>query len=347
MPRKAADPRHWATGLRKLIKNQYGSFWGVEEQGGKVKLVYRSRFEGAPLRRSAATLDLPWSSASTTEVLKAIEKYERRMDETGLTLAELHKFAGSTKKLIQGQIDWPALQKRFLENLATELRGSTISHYRTTTKRFLELINGTKPPASGQEAERQYVEQFQADLAPGSGGRRRGIKDLGRFLKWAVEREGAPRIWLPSPSEKQAELIGYADASRTKIKPPIKEHQLSWLLDELERTGEKELRLAIGLVGLFGLRPAELAAMRMEENGDLWIQKIKRNRADMRRSAVDQQRHGERLVISIDIPDRIGLGQELAEQWAEKKTRLPKSIQFQIDRKGQHGFDYEDVGQAF
>ena len=60
------------------------------------------------------------------------------------------------------------------------------------------------------------------------------------------------------------ELIGHADRPH-EDSVPIKPEQLAALLDALREAGKDELHLAVALVGLFGLRPAELGVLRVEE----------------------------------------------------------------------------------
>ena len=81
-------------------------------------------------------------------------------------------------------------------------------------------------------------------------------------------------------------MVGESQTTRkAKLTPPLKPEQLAALLDQLEADGKSELRLAVGLVwfglvGLFGLRPAELAALRVEDkdgNLKLRVGQVKRN----------------------------------------------------------------------
>ena len=68
---------------------------------------------------------------------------------------------------------------------------------------------------------------------------------------------------MPLEGEQLEELIGTADAGpgADELTPPVKPQQLAGLLDHLREDGKDEFWLAVALVGLFGLRPAELAAL--------------------------------------------------------------------------------------
>ena len=50
---------------------------------------------------------------------------------------------------------------------------------------------------------------------------------------------------------------------------PVKPDQLQWLLETWDAEAKRpELRLAIALVGLYGLRPAELGTLRIDKEGE-------------------------------------------------------------------------------
>ena len=79
--------------------------------------------------------------------------------------------------------------------------------------------------------------------------------DVARFLTFAVKRCGADSRWLPLQGEELSDLVGVREVAEEDT-PPIKPERLFGLLDSLHET--PELRLAVALVGLFGLRPSEL-----------------------------------------------------------------------------------------
>jgi integrase len=72
------------------------------------------------------------------------------------------------------------------------------------------------------------------------------------LLRFAVTKCGAADRWLP-PADLE-ELVGLREISTTDT-TPIKPDQLERLLEGIR---QPSLRLAVALVGLFGLRPAEL-----------------------------------------------------------------------------------------
>ena len=105
-------------------------------------------------------------------------------------------------------------------------------------------------------------------------GRKRNLLDVARFLTFAVKKCGADSRWLPLQGEELSELVGVREVAEQDT-PPIKPEQLSALLDSLDES--PEVRLAVALVGLFGLRPSELMELEVRE-GNLYVGQTKRNR---------------------------------------------------------------------
>ena len=96
------------------------------------------------------------------------------------------------------------------------------------------------------------------------------------------------------------------------------------------------VHLAVGLVGLFGLRPAELAVLRVDDEGRLRVGEVKRNRWAMRRAK------SERLAVGIDIPGRDGEGRRILQLYASGLVKLPLRILTTIERG-----EFKPVGEAF
>lgn len=122
-----------------------------------------------------------------------------------------------------------------------------------------------------------------------------------------------------------------------ELTPPIKPDQLAALLDQLEMDGRADLRLAVALVGLYGLRPAELAALKVED-GRLYVGgQVKRNKRTMANPKPS------RLVAALDIPGREGEGARVLNQYISGLIKLPNAIQTQVGK----GNAYKGVGDAF
>jgi integrase len=164
---------------------------------------------------------------------------------------------------------------------------------------------------------------------------------VARFLNYAVDECGAPTRFYPPSKNKINELIGSAETTASeRLTPPIKPEDLAALLDQLEADGEYELRLAVGLVGLFGLRPAELAVLTVKE-GLGRVGHVKRNSTSMGAKAKPTRR-----VMALDVPGLEGEGERMLQLYASGLLRLPKSLRNQIAMVEEKG-KFQDVGADF
>lgn len=309
----------WEALLRDQIKLEHGRGWSISPQSGKVKLTRRHK-DGT---RTSVMLDIPWAPTSGTAVLQAVSGLVHRMEDQSMGLRRAHDLT-ETKPNVAGGLDWEAAARAFLDS-RRDRKERTLADTRTRVKRALATLGGKPAPRDGASLMIAYEKQYLRDLPPGSAGRRRNLQDVAAFLRFAVQRCGAESRWMPVSGEERQELIGAADGRDAHLTPPIKPEQLADLLDALEADGRHDLRLAVGLVGLYGLRPAELATLRME--GDqLRVGQVKRSAHDLRKSARAQALAKDRLVLPLDIPGREGLGAQFAAQWASGLVKLPPQI---------------------
>ena len=145
---------------------------------------------------------------------------------------------------------------------------------------------------------------------------------------------GASDRWMPPPAEVIEELVGHADRPH-EDSVPIKPEQLAALLDALRDAGKNELHLAVSLVGLFGLRPAELGVLRIDE-GRLFVGSVKRNIRTLKSSKPD------RRVLPLDLPGREGEGARAVALLHSEQVKLPKAILSKKEARSHKG-----VGDAF
>lgn len=279
-------------------------------------------------------------------MVKALRQVMERQNTTLAKAYKLHR-QNTLPTIGGGGLNWLAITNAFLDDLRSKgFKDATIRLYKRPCDGLMELIESDEPPTTGPELQQQYFNAYLKHLSSGSWGRKRNIDLLGIILRYAVEKGGAPEQWLPITAKERQELAGPADSDDATDRPPIKPEQLSKLLDAIEQAGHHELYLAVGLVGLFGLRPCELATMEYRE-GNLYVGKVKRNSADMKRSGLDQKRKGKRLALAIDVPGKEGLGEQLAESWGTGRRKLPASIQTLIDKHKDGRDVLQRVGNTF
>lgn len=248
----------WDQLLRKQIKLEHGRGWSISPQSGKAKVTRRHQ-DGS---RLSVTLAIPWAASSGSAINAAIKRLRDLMEERGLGLREAHELSGLTDAAAgptEG-LNWQRVAEQFLASRA-DRRESTLYDLRFRVANALKSLSTKPRPKDGRSLMRAYAAQHFAKCPPGGVGRKAHLGDLAALLNFAVNRCGADTCWKPIEGEELRELIGAADRPLgDELTRPIKPEQLAGLLDALEADGKAELRLAVGLVGLFGLRPAELGS---------------------------------------------------------------------------------------
>ncbi len=331
----AAPAPRWAQDLRSQLKREHGFGWSVRDIRGRVQLTRRWEDD----TRSAVLLPIAWNPSCGREVLNAVAEIRQRMESHNLSLSEALKLlegAGGELADPQGAVNWRAVAAAFLET-RSDRRQTTQRDLRSRVERALSSLTHQPKPRSGPELMRRYAADHFANCPPGGQGRKRQLLDVAALLRFAVEHQGAPMRWQPLEGEALEALIGTADrSSGDHLKPPLKPDQLATLLDALEASGNSELWLAVGLVGLYGLRPAELAALEIQDGRLKVGSYVKRNRRTMKSSAPP------RLVLPLDLPGREGEGKRLLELFHSGLVKLPQPVRTAICSG-----DFKRVGDAF
>ena len=107
----------------------------------------------------------------------------------------------------------------------------------------------------------------------------------------------------------------------------------------LESNNKPQLRLAVRLVGLFNLRPAELAVLSVED-GNTFVGNVKTKRK--------MKKKEQRRVIPLDLPSLPNEVEHLVKQLQTGLVVFPIAIQNAIKRsKAKERPDYKNVGDVF
>jgi integrase len=248
---------------------------------------------------------------------------------------------------------WKATADEFLESLSSNRLTTQILAERRVRRAVKSLT--TKPrPRNYESLLRRYAKQHFYDkfgnVKTPAGGveRRRSLQEVKRFLEFAVRVCNAPKRYLPTKNPRlELELIGKSPVTtKQKRTVPLKPADFSAFLDWLEAHDKPELRLAVGLVGYFGLRNSELAVLQPNpERGELRVgMNVKSNAKTELRGTREP-----RLVLPLAVEGRpINEAQDMLAQYASGLLKLPKAIRNQIewvDNKEKGHF--QDVGEAF
>ena len=306
----------WKDILRQQIKNEHGFGWNVSEQSEKTKVVRRYEDDS----RSSVMLPIEWKASNAREIADSVARLKEIMDDQNVGLSEAFKLIDfELEEDLRNQINWKNIAKNFKES-RKDRRETTKRDLNKRIENALISLQTTPKPKDGKSLFRSYAEQHFDKCPAGGQGRKRHFGDVAAFLRFAVERGGAPNRWMPMEGDELQELIGASDDSGESLTPPVKPEQLAALLDSLEADGKTELWLAVGLVGLFGLRPSELKVLRIEED-KLYVGSVKRNKSSLGKKKKD------RLVFPLDIPKREGEGKRMLDLYISGLVKLPTQIE--------------------
>lgn len=341
----------WDRRLRRRLKDQHGFGLRLREKNGKTQFALRCTGGAGEY----VVLPFAFHPANQEGITAAIAHLLATMREQGITLREAHRRCfpngavsqEKTQALIRGidHIEWESIAKAFLESR----RDNRVTTQRDTACRIqkaLEVLSSRPLPRDGASLMRAYATRHFAETPEGGQGRKRHLVDVAAFLRFAVQERGVPAVWLPLEGHKREALIGSRDRADEELTVPIKPEQFAALLDALERDEKHELRLAVALVGFFGLRPAELAVMKVQ-GGELRVGSgVKRN------PRTKKTPRPPRLVLGLDLEARAGQADTTLRLLESGLVKLPGAVRTQIDkcvgpRGDVIGASLKPVGDAF
>ena len=302
----------WIDDVRGVLKREHGKGWSVQQQSGKIKLVRRVPGQSS---KQAITTQLPWRASSQTKLLSLVVELRQKMEDLGLSMADAHKLMVVTPEAVPGQLDWEEVARRYEQQRVLESSQSTFDREeRHKVAKALELLSKKRgAPKDGNALFQAYSSQHFSNLAPGKDGRKRHLLDLSNLLEFAVNKCGLTSNGCHRRKTKISPWQPNGSIAPTTIKP----EQLEGLLHSLD--DKPELRLAVALVGLYGLRPAELMVLFLED-GDLKVGNVKRNRKTAKNPKPP------RLALPLDLLSMPGEGQRVLQLYTSGLVQLPTSI---------------------
>ena len=311
----ASSARDWAADLKAAIKRDFplGGFT-VREENGRVMLQKRWRDSG---QRRNAVLPFAWNEGRHTDILGFIAKVNDHIQK-GMNLKEaVHlqwPVTGEAGAGPKATTNWPEIVDRFREHKvgSGQIKASTWQlNYRKLFSDALAVLASSNAPTNGPA-----LVQAMAQGDPGTCGRIRRVERVSGMLKFAVKKCGIDQRWLPPTDEDLADIKGHknpnvpAKALNAGAAIPIKDDQFLALLDGIE---DPRWKLAVGLCGVFGLRPVELKYIRADGDG-LWCDYQKRNG-----TGSSPKRH----IEALDPLQRPGLGAQLLVTLSSGAVKLP------------------------
>ena len=335
MPRTNVKVNSWVSDLRRQIKRKCVG-WKVQEQSGKVR-IFHTLEDGS---RPSVTTDIEWRVSNSTAIQNEVVVLMKTMAEHSCGIKDAFARNKQVHGVVTGNgiqtgdIDWQAIADNFLAT-KTGHRVTTLRDTKARVEKALALFNKSPRPTDGHSLMKAYAKAYFAKCPAGGNGRKRGLGDIAAFLNYAVDKAGAPSRFMPLEGADRYVLIGTADNADDSLTPPVKPEQLAGLLDALQADEKSDLWLAVALVGCFGLRPAELAALSIED-GKLYVgSQVKRNARSMKKATT------KRRVLALEVDGR-GDGAKALAQYDSGLVKLPKAV-----RKAIESGEFKKVGDAF
>ena len=340
----------WDEILRAAIKHECGAGWSIVEQSGKAKVTRIYRDEGNKRVTRSKQLPIEWKATNSSKIQNAVIRLHNLIFERNISLAEavrLDEAASVSDKPDAPETaseGWDVIAEDFLQTKQGR-RSNTLKDLELRVERTVKALEHKPMPIDGKSLMKKYAQLYFSEMKSGGEGRKRNLNDVSAFLKFAVQEKGKPTRYLPPQKSFIDELVGESETTRkAKLTPPLKPEQLAALLDQLEADGKHDLHLAVGLVGLYGLRPAELAVLQVVEDKD---KNLKLRVGQVKRNAKTMNRKKElRLVIPIDIDGRQGEAQRLLRLYHSELVKLPASLLKQIELVEEKK-KFQDVGHEF
>jgi integrase len=284
--------------VRQTVKGTHGAGWLLRSCRGDKTQIIRCWEDGT---RSSAVVPIKWDKKNATRLAALIERLTKLLDEHGLGLQEAVGIASpseedSASEILEGKADWEEIALRFEKDLIGTGLVSANTYKREGglyVRRTLNLLSGQNQPKSGAGVLAGLLKNHQ--LEPGSVGRKRMVAYAARFMNYGVEQYGAPERFRPPINRQRFEG---QRSDRPSVGTPLMDGQLIQLIEAIKNPHWK---LAVGLAGVFGLRPFEIWHCK-PEGGGLRVQGIKRNKSG---------RAADRLVLPLDPEGQAGMGESL------------------------------------
>tara|TARA_Y100001972_G_C7629381_1_gene315853 strand:+ start:240 stop:1463 length:1224 start_codon:yes stop_codon:yes gene_type:complete len=308
-----SDP--WIKTVRKMVKNAHGSGWVIEEQSGKIKILRRMP-DG---RRPSFITNLKFAPSSYAALIELFDKGINNIEQLNKPFKEAFELANIARptNINNGKINWDEIKIKYKKSRVPNKISETnwINNEKVRIERACEILNAERYGVfSGKECIEKYADLYIQKLPVGSTGRKRNLLDVARFLDFAVDKCGIDPTWKPLRGDELKDLIGKREES-TKPTVPLKPDELFNLIDSLY--SKPELKLAVSLVGLYGLRPHELQTLEIVED-NIYVTSKKRNKYT--------NKFRRRIVIALDLEELPNEGSKVMNQFKSKLIKLPDSI---------------------
>ena len=315
MPKKRANTEPWEERLREAVKEQHRFGYSIRPMNGTIAVQRYWQDSG---KRESATLPLEWHPSSQRELLNALHGINAGITR-GLSMREAVRLTFDLSTGPRAKVNWPELLERFRRHKieSGSVKESTwTKEYAPRLQWFVDQLNSPSGGNDGAKAlEAMRVGRNGQGGEPGCRGRKLRIQYAAQMLRFAVEEIGLDQRWRPPEDSRMAALIGKREGNAPT---PANAGQALALTDEqflrlFDSIKNPAWKLAVGLVGAFGLRGVELNHIAAQDEG-LYVDYEKRT---------IKGKTKPRLIPILDPQGRAGLGRQLLLTLSSEIVELP------------------------
>lgn len=135
-----------------------------------------------------------------------------RMHQLNIGMTDAYQLVRKSPEVTGVDLIWSEVQERYKDSRVSSgtIKATNYAeHEENRINRAVALITARTGAAhDGGGLMRLYTGKHLMQMEPGSSGQKRNMLDVARFLKFAINKCGANKKWLPLECDDRKELIG-------------------------------------------------------------------------------------------------------------------------------------------
>ena len=315
VPKQRASTEPWEERLRKAVREQHPFGYSIRPIRGQIQV---QRYWLDTGKRETAMLPLEWHKSSQRDLLNALDGINKALTR-GLGLKDAVRLVFDLRDVPNVRVNWSEvldLFRRYKIETGDVKESTWDKEYKPRLELFVEQLNSPSGANDATKAlEAMRVGRNGQGGEPGSRGRKLRVQYAAQMLRFAVDQVGLDQRWQPPKDAVMKKIVGKPLGNAPKAANAGQAHQLtdSQFLELFDSITNPSWKLAVGILGVFGLRGVELNYV--SARGDGLHVSYKKNTA---KGATKP-----RLVPILDPIGRPGLGRQLLLALGSGIVELP------------------------